>query len=257
TIEPKTIPTIPGIVNTPVYVTGATIFSDQEFGYDATALGTLAFNPRVNSGDTIRIPLDYAFGEDLFEKIQSGDPAVLSNDNFQRYLKGLVVVQDVDNTAILGLNDTVYVNLNYTYPGSDGFTKTGKKTITTGSSAYQYNNIAYDRSGTAFEALDRDNTELKSSSTNGDIFLQAGAGVVAKLEFTSLRQFLNEPNMAINKIELEIETTGYNYGVFPNPNALMLFIANKHTVVPISFVRSPLSMSIYTATMVMCDYFGI
>src|SRR5690606_37007256 len=51
TIEPKTIPTIPGIVNTPVYVTGATIFSDQEFGYDATALGTLAFNPRVNSGD--------------------------------------------------------------------------------------------------------------------------------------------------------------------------------------------------------------
>ncbi len=258
TIETKTIPVIPGIVNTPVYVTGATIFSDQTFDYDATALGSLSFNPRISAGDTLRISLDHAFGEDLFNKIRSGDAAVSSNDNFQQYLKGLVVVPDDNNTAILGLNDTVFVDLNYTYPGSDGFTKTGEKTIYAGSSAYQYNNITYDRSGTAFATLDRDpdNRELKSSSTNGDIFLQAGTGVVAKLEFNSLRQFLNEPNVAVNKIELEIETTGQNYGAFPNPNALMLFIANKHTGVPISFVRSPMSTSIQTATIIPGDPFG-
>src|SRR5690606_6863715 len=173
-----------------------------------------------------------------------------------QYLKGLVVVPDNDNTVILGLNDTLFVNLNYTYSGSDGFPKTGKKTITAGSSLYQYNHIAYDRAGTAFATLDHDNRELESQDTDGDIFIQAGTGVVAKLEFTSLREFLNEPNMAVNKIELEIETTGYNFGVFPNPNALMLFVANKHTGVPISFVRSPLSTSIQTATMVPGDAFG-
>ncbi len=257
TIETKTIPTVPGIDNIPVYVTGATIFSHQAFDYDASALGLLEFTPKIKSNDTIRIPLNYGFGEDLFLKIRTGDAAVSSNDNFQQYLKGLVVVPDDQNTVILGLNDTVSVNLNYSYQGSDGFTKTGKKTITTGSSAYQYNNIAYDRSGTAtFAPLTRTNRELKSSSTNGDIFLQAGTGVVAKLEFPSLRQFLSEPNMAVNKIELEIETRGQNYGAYPLPSSLMLFIANKHTGVPISFVRAPFSTAIQTATLVPGDLFG-
>lgn len=256
TIETKTIPSVSGINTIPIYVTGPAIFTDQKFDYDATALGALTFSPRVNTIDSLNIRLEDSFGEDIFNMINAADPIVSNNDRFQQYLKGLVLVPDDANSALVGLNDTVYLDLNYSYMGSDGFTKTGKKTITTGSSAYQYNHIDYDRSGTAFATLDGANWELPSSSTNGDVFLQAGTGVVAKLEFPSLGQFLNEPNMAVNKIELVIETTGVNYGDFRSPSSLMLLIADKHTGVPVSFVRTPYAASIQNAVLAPGNAFG-
>lgn len=256
TIETQNLNTIVGSENVPTYVTGPSIFSYQQFAYEGTALGSLTFKPRVKTIDTLSVRLDDALGQDLFDKINAGNPNVSNNDNFQQYLKGLVLVPDAQNTAIVGLNDTVYVDINYSYMGSDGFIKTGKKTMTTASRAYQYNHIDYDRSGTDFAALNRTNREVKSTVTNGNVYLQAGSGVVAKLEFPSLKQFLNEPNMAINKIELEIETTGSNFGSYPNPNGLMLFIANKYTGVPVSFVRSPRATSIQTASLMPGDMFG-
>ena len=255
-METTTLSPLPGIDNVPVYVTGASIFAHQEFGYDHAALGSLSFAPRINAGDTLTVSLDDAFGEELFDKIKAGDADVSSNDSFQQYLKGLVIVPGDHNTAILGLNDTVSVNINYTYLGGDGFAKTGTKTLTSVGNYYKYNNLRYDRSGTDFATLDHNNRELKSSSTQGTVYLQAGTGVVAKLDFPTLRQFLDDPNGAINKVELEIEMTGKNYGAFPNPNALILFIANKNTGNPTSFIRAPRSTSIQTSTMVPGDDFG-
>jgi hypothetical protein len=256
TIETKTISSINGSSTVPVYVTGAAIFADQRFDYDATALGSLTFRPRISSMDSLDIRLDDSFGEEIFDMIIKGDTKVANNDNFQQYLKGLVLVADDANTAIIGLNDTVSMELNYSYMGSDGFSKTGKTTITTGSRTYQYNHFAYDRSGTVFAALDTDNRELKSSATNGDHFLQAGTGVVTKLEFPSLKRFLNEPDMAVNKIELVIETDGHNYGLFPNPESLMLLIANKHTGVPVSYVPTAYGTAIQNALLAPGNAFG-
>ncbi|HMR19640.1 MAG TPA: DUF4270 family protein [Sphingobacterium sp.] len=256
TIERTTLSPVQGTNNIPVYITGADIFSDQRFDYDATALGALTFNPRINTIESLNVRLEDNFGKSIFDLINDRSATVSTNDNFQQYLKGLVLVPDAANTVMVGLNDTIHLELNYSYIGGDGFNKTGKINLTTGSKEFQYNHIVYDRSGTDFAALDGSNRELASSATNGNIFLQAGTGVVAKLEFPSLRQFLNEPNMAVNKIELVIETTGSNYGAFPNPNSLMLLIANKHTGVPISFVRSPYAASIQTATLAAGNAFG-
>ncbi|NGF55855.1 DUF4270 domain-containing protein [Parapedobacter sp. SGR-10] len=255
-IETLNIAPIVGTNNVPVYVTGATIFSDQQFDYEAMALGSLTFDPWVQSIDTLSVQLDDAFGQEIFDKISTGHWDVSSNTNFQQYLKGLTIVPDDDNTVVLGLNDTIYLDINYSYMGIDGVRKVGKKVITTGSKAYQYNHVSYDRSGTDFSPLTHVDRELPSTATNGDVFIQAGTGVVAKLEFPSLKEFLNEPDIAVNKIELEVETTGDNYGGYRDPNAMMLLIANKYTGVPISFVRAPRATSIQTAPLVAGDTFG-
>lgn len=255
-IEMRTISSMGGGNTVPVYVTAPAIFSGDEFAYDPIALGALTFAPRINSIDTLNVRLEDTFGQDLFDQFVTGSTTVNNNENLQQYLKGLVLTPDASNTALVGLNDTVYVDLNYSYMGSDGFNKTGKVSLTTGSRGYQFNNFSYDRSGTKFAALNATNRELSSVDTDGDVFLQAGTGVVAKLEFPSLRQFLNEPNMAVNKIELVIEANGTNYGAYPNPRALMLLIANKHTGVPLSFVTSPFSTNIQSAALVPGDAFG-
>lgn len=256
TIELETISSMGGGSNVPVYVTAPAIFSDTEFAYEPRALGSLTFAPRINSIDTLNVRLDDTFGQDLFEQFVMGNATVSNNDNLQQYVKGLVLKPDASNTSLLSLNDTVSIDLNYSYMGSDGFSKKGKISLTTGSPGYQFNSFSYDRTGTKFAALNASNRELSSDDTEGEVFLQAGTGVVTKLEFPSLVQFLSEANMAVNKIELVIETNGLSYGAYPDPNALMLLIANKHTGVPLSFVTNPYSTAIQTARLAAGNEFG-
>lgn len=133
--------------------------------------------------------------------------------------------------------------------GSDGFPKNGSKVISAGSKAYQYNNIEYDRTGTAYASLNASNRELNSAMTNGEVVIQSGSGVVAKIAIPSLNQFMYEENIAVNKAELIVETTGVNYGFYPNPSSLMLLIANSNGV-PISYVRAPFSTSMQQASFI-------
>ncbi|MFD2554321.1 DUF4270 family protein [Sphingobacterium tabacisoli] len=242
--------------NTPIYVTGPTIFNDQKFNYDATPLGDQSFLPKIRSIDSISIKLDQAFGQEIYDMVKANDYNVTTNQSFQQYLKGLVLVPGNQNTAILGLNDTLHVNINYSYMGADGFMKKGAKVITSSSKAYQYNNIEYDRTGTPYASINSVNRELKSSATNGEVLLHAGTGLVAKINIPSLNDFMHEENLAINKVELIVETAGHNFGSYPVPNALMLLIANSNGV-PISYVRAPFSTAIQQATFIPGNDVGI
>ncbi|MCI0921447.1 DUF4270 family protein [Sphingobacterium rhinopitheci] len=233
--------------NTPVYVTGPTIFNTKNFTYDSSPLGDITFSPNVKSLDSIAIKLDHAFGKDLYDKIITNDWNVSSNELLLQYLKGIVIVPDANNSALLGLSDTVNLNINYSYIGSDGFVKTGKKSLVSLQKAYQFNNIEYDRTGTPFASINNSNRELKSTATNGEVLIQSGSGLVAKVNIPSLNDFLIEPDIAINKIELIVETTGINYGFYPSPNALMILVANGNGI-PFSYVTTPFSNTIQSAT---------
>ncbi|MBL1410257.1 DUF4270 family protein [Sphingobacterium faecale] len=242
--------------NTPIYVTGPTIFNDQKFDFDATALGEKTFFPRINSLDSINIRLDQAFGQEIYDMVKANDYNVTSNESFQQYLKGLVLVPGNQNTAILGLNDTLQMNINYSYMGSDGFIKKGAKVITSSHKAFQYNNIEYDRTGTAYASINSIDRELKSSASNGEVLLHAGSGLVAKINIPSLNDFMHEEDLAINKVELIVETKGNNFGHYPVPNALMLLIANSNGV-PISYVRTPFSTTVQQATFIPGNDSGV
>src|SRR5690606_26310336 len=101
----------------------------------------------------------------------------------------------------------------YTYTGDDGFKKKGSKSLVMAEKAFQYNHFETDRSGTPFEKLSTD-TELSSASTNGVTYIQAGTGVAAKLSFPALKEFIQQPEIAINKAELEIELANNHFGPF-------------------------------------------
>ncbi|NGM72467.1 DUF4270 domain-containing protein [Sphingobacterium sp. SGL-16] len=235
--------------NAPAYVTGPTIFSNQKFTYENTALGSVQFRPYVNSIDTISIRLNDSFGKDIFDKINTNDYNVNNVEAFHAYLKGIAIVPADNNTAILGLNDTVNVHINYSYIGSDGFKVTGKKILTNYSPSYQYNNIEYDRSGTPFAALNATNRELSFQQTDKKAYIQSGTGLVTKIKMPSLREFMNNENISINKAELVIETESLGQGASPAPKSLMLMVSNKNGL-PVNFVPTPFSTTIQEATYV-------
>ena len=234
--------------NTPVYVTGPNIFTNQKFNYENTALGTGTFKPRIQSLDTISIRLADSFGKDLFDKFNSNNFNVTTPEAFQAYLKGIAIVPNELNTAIIGLSDTVHININYSSIGSDGFKVPGKRVITStiNNSSYMYNNIEYDRTGTSFEALNENNRELTFAQTDKKLYVQSGTGLVTKIKLPSLRDFMSTENISINKAELIIETTSVNKGSYAAPAALMLMVTNKNGL-PVNYIPAPMSNTIQQA----------
>lgn len=230
----------------PVYVTGSTIFNNQKFSYQNTALGAGTFIPSVYSLDSISVRLNDNFGKEIFDMVNTNDYNVSNTEAFQNYIKGIAIVPGENNTAVLGLSDTVNIHINYSYTGTDGFKTTGKKVITTSGSAYQYNNIEYDRTGTAFANLSATNRELTASETNNTFFAQSGSGIVTKISMPSLNEFMFNENISVNKAELVIETESVTYGAFPAPTSLMLLVTNKNNI-PVNYVPVPLGNTIQQA----------
>ena len=235
--------------NAPIYVTGATIFNNQKFNYDNEALGTATFKAHVKSIDTISVRLDNSFGKDIFDKINSSDYNVSNLEAFQSYLKGIAIIPSTNNTAIIGLNDTVSININYSYIGADGFKVAGKKVISNSAASFQYNNIEYDRTGTPFAALNENNRELTAQQTDNKIYVQSGSGLVTKLKLPSLKEFMNNDNISINKAELVVETESLAHGPYYAPAGLMLMVSNKNGL-PVNFIPTPFSTTIQQANYV-------
>jgi len=66
------------------------------------------------------------------------------------------------------------------------------------SSLYQFNNIKYDRSGTALQSL-QPYKAISSVLTNDVTYLQAGTGLVTRLDFPSVKTFFaNQPSLILN-----------------------------------------------------------
>ncbi|MGJ1364581.1 DUF4270 family protein [Sphingobacterium spiritivorum] len=228
---------------TPAFVTGPTLFGKQQFNYNSTPLGELTFSPRIKSLDTLSVRLDQNLGNTLFNLFKNNDIKVSSNANFQEFFKGMVIVPAASNTVVLGFNDTLAVKVNYSYIGSDGFKTQAAKTFTIDSKSYQHNNITFDRTGTPYASLNYTNKELKSSETNQEVFVQGGTGVVANIKIPSLREFILDEKISINKAELIIETPNSNTGMYPVPPSVMLMVANINGI-PVTAVNFPFTTTI-------------
>lgn len=222
----------------PAYVTGPALFSKQKHTYNSTPIGQIEFLPEVKSIDSLNITLDSQIGLDLFELIRNNDLKVSSNQNFREYFKGLALVPDDNNTVVLGLNDTLKVKVNYTYTGTDGFPKQDFKQLNIIDRSFQYNNIEQDRKGTAFEDLDLTEKGVNTVETAGLTYVQAGTGTVAKLSFPSLKEFIADEKMSVNKAELIIETSSPINSIYPLATSLMLFVADTDGV-PTSVIEIP------------------
>ncbi len=233
----------------PFYVTGAALFTNQKFAYDPADIGSITFKPYMGMIDTLNVRLNQAIGQELFDLLKSGDQKTTSNENFYNYFKGLALVPDDNNTTVTRLTDTIDVKINYSYTGTDGTNKKGTKTLSIIDKAYQSTHIEYDRSETAFKELTPENS-IPTSTTEGLTFIQGGTGVVAKLSFPSLKEFLLAEDISINKAELVIETVPTPISkLYPYADRASLFVAD-HRGVPVSFIGDAYGSDIQVAPLI-------
>lgn len=221
----------------PFYVSTASIFSQKKFAYETTPLAALSFNPRVKSIDSLFFRFNNTISTELFRLIKNGDNRIQNNTDFQEYFKGLALVPDKNNTTLIGFKDTVYLQVHYSFENNEGVKAAGKQQFTIDNKAYQYNSIEADRSNTKFASMNISNPEISVEQTAGYTFLEGSTGVVAKIEFPTLLQLVNDPSIAINKVELSIEAENSNETIFEQPEFLTLLIANSEGT-PISGLAS-------------------
>lgn len=235
-------------VQVPIYVEGAAIFAHQTFDYDANPLGELVYYPRPRALQHLSVKLDDAFGQDLFDKMVNSASQVSSAGNFVEYINGLAVIPDANNSSLIAYNDTIATNIYYSYVGSDGFRKSESKSLVIGNYDLKYNHFEADRTGTPYEALSVNNA-IPAQQSNGQSFLQAGEGVATKIDIPALREFMHTSDIAINKVELEVEVTSSNDILYPLPTGQatpMLFIANSDGIVN-DFIKAPFSLNAQVA----------
>jgi len=239
-LETKTIDNSQTGKANPLYVTGPAIFGDQEFKYAEEKLGSVRFLPHMNKRDSVSLRLNDVIGNEFFNKIKKSDVAFNSAENFSEYFYGITLVPDEMNTAMVGFSDTLELKINYSYTGDDGFKKRGSKSLVMAEKAYQYNHFEADRTGTIFANLNTER-ELSSASTNGASYIQAGTGIATKLTFPALKEFIQQPEVAINKAELEIELANTHFGPFTAAPTPILFIGEIN--IPTSYVSVPFDPS--------------
>ncbi|WP_294185130.1 DUF4270 family protein [uncultured Sphingobacterium sp.] len=225
-VQTQLDPTKP-IYERPYYLPSLSIASTKKFAYETNKLAEISFRPRVKSIDSLHFRFNDVISNELFSLIKNKDNRISNSSSFQEYFKGLALVPDAGNTTMIGLKDTIYLQVHYSFMNAQGAKTSGKQYFNIDNRGFQYNHVEADRSATKFASLTLSNPEVASGQTDGHTFIEGSTGVVAKIEFPTLLQLVNDPTIAINKAELVIEAENSAQTNFAQPRSLVLMIANS------------------------------
>jgi hypothetical protein len=193
--------------------------SDQ-IPFSSPPVGSVVISPRVLSGtlpsDTVKIRLDDALGQAILAR--AGQPETFKQ-NFPDWFRGLVLVPDPANTAVLGFgalavgqNFSVPAAMNLYYhreePGRtrERFFATWAPYSTLGvPDGWSFNGLITSRPGVL--GTIKPGQPLPSAMTKGLAYAQGNTGLTALITLPYLDQFRNTLTgvRTVNRVELTLE----------------------------------------------------
>ena len=186
-----------------------TYYNNSQVVYDATPLAKQTFQPRPQSGGTLRFRLPDDLGKELFAL--SGKPAGQTNPEFYKVLNGFALIPDKKNTAVLGFTATsqaltlriwYHTTTDSTAVGFPISAVLGSPTQTTVRAGF--NRVTADRTGTVLEGI-KALEPIPASSTGGHTYVQDALGIRTKVEIPYLSSLANQGPIAINRAEFSIK----------------------------------------------------
>ncbi|AKQ47023.1 hypothetical protein TH63_17455 [Rufibacter radiotolerans] len=209
------------------FIDQRTYYTSSSLETSAEVLGTVTFRPRPKgtyvtlgaTGDTltrnnpylVNIKLDKAPGVELANAIlaQSGKEPLKTQQGFlDNLLKGLVIApaSTQNNGAVLGLNlNAVNTKLTLYYTATADSKPKEYSFIPT---SRFFNQIQSSRAGTPLASLSAHGSSISSGAANNLAFMQAGAGLVTKIDLPYVTNFRTQngvsKDLAVNKAELVI-----------------------------------------------------
>ncbi|WP_210462681.1 DUF4270 family protein [Rufibacter roseolus] len=194
-----------------------TYFINEPMAYNETPVGSVTFSPRPSTTyrsttDTtktlpllLKIKITGAFANEVLQALAQTS----STQTFANVINGLALVpangSDEQGSIVGFLPTSANTTLTLHYKSKKNIAKTTSLLFTD----RYYNHIEANRAATPLASLTATGNTLSSANAGNRTYLQAGAGLVTKIELPYLAEFRKtqsggEQNLAINKAELII-----------------------------------------------------
>jgi hypothetical protein len=204
--------------------------TDYLYNFNTTAcshlLGHLDIIPRPNVRKDIEFRLKDSLGTNWFQKIKDNDDEFLNTENFLEFFKGIALVSaNSGSSSILSFKavDSTFITLNYHYHDQKG-----KIEFVLYNTDVQYNKFESERSNTVLKDLKYAKDDVSSYYTNNQTYCQAGSGIMTKIEFPYIKQFVQDAKMTkIVKAQLVLCPIKDSYDTIPLPTSLNLLRISK------------------------------
>ncbi|SDD88486.1 protein of unknown function [Dyadobacter soli] len=187
---------------------GTAYWNHNSTPYETASIGKITVIPRPRTTGQLRIRLSDALGKQIFTMAQNNQ--LSSSTDWINLVKGLVVVPaPTDNGPIVGFEwgnsvglDSTSVQLHYHTPLANEF----KKDSTVFRVTANYNQTVADPTGTQLAKLPANKRLSLPSSQSGNMaFMQAGTGIMMRVDLPYLNNFKYTKYTAINKAYLKVK----------------------------------------------------
>lgn len=173
------------------------------------------------------LPVDQAWGEDLFDRLKTQDPSVLDQEAFETFFRGVgFTAKPGVSQNILGIevSENSNITLYYREPSATGEIDRQVTHVMNLHTVPSFYGLNIDRSGSPTANLDEFNTEYLPVS--GKRVVQSGAGIVTKINISNFRSFIIDEPRIINLAEISIGPIDMLNDNIPPPEAMFLVITD-------------------------------
>ncbi len=224
------------------------LYNTSVTDFDPVPLGTVSLVPWPNTYDTLWMRLDDVLGKELFNLIDDKDPIVKESEQFLNYFKGFALNFDEADKAVIGFDfpTTATVTDEITYPTMrlyyhyfdfEYVDKYIDFPVGSMNLSYQYNRIIMTDPVVDFPSDQRD--KLPAGSSDSKTYIQAGTGLVTRIEIPYLKNLLAlHDNVIVMKAELQIEPVRNSYHIFPLPENIAVYASDRINRFRSTFIAS-------------------
>ncbi|MFD1292287.1 DUF4270 family protein [Lutibacter holmesii] len=185
-------------------------YNTSSLEYSEDILGEQSFTPYPNKKDSINISLNYAFGENIFNKIV--DNEITEYDDLIKEFRGITIKSDTDTNTVLGFKTSTgstTIRMYYTLADDDNSEDNDHYLdLLVQGGNYIFNNITSDKTNTVLNNLNDSEDILPSTDTNNKTYIQSGTGVSMRVEMPTLA--------TLNDLENDGTTLGAWIKIFPD-----------------------------------------
>lgn len=206
------------------------LYNTSTFQCDETPIGSLQFYPCPNSETLLTVRLNDDLGINFMNLMKEESSEITTSGKFVEYFKGIALKPGTKNSCIYSFQsvDTLVNMILYThYIEETRIEKSYKFPLYTTNTSF--NHIEADRTGTFIENIKTQREELSSASTGNMAFLQAGTGLVTRLDFPGIDRMLEMGfRNILYRAELVLKPVGNLYKPVELPSELGLYNTDKY-----------------------------
>jgi hypothetical protein len=212
------------------FATTSYLYNNSKFDYEQETLSSSTFYPTPNSpSDTsVVFPLN-SLGEEMFTLIKNNDQSMSSEEWFTDYLKGFVITSESpENRSVLAFTaDKDHLKLKIYYHIDKEEPDKKEITITMGQESHQFNNVAYDLTGTPVDGIKNTKNEMMSYMSGNMSFMQGLTGLIAKVRFPTVQDLLAIRRWKIIRAELILEPVKGSFEKSELPDKMYIYDTDR------------------------------